>query len=245
MTTTVASNASTLADFAPSVKMHHATRAKAARLAATMRLEYPGVLLVAQEGDDIDHEVYMNELAGFAIVVGEEDGDVIWEGEKVPELADVLDACAEAGVNPAGEGDDGEEEPEVSGSVVPEKYRDIYRLVSTTGTTNGDWLAEWLVTNTQNSLGQLSIEDLTAIFEANGLDTKAKWFNSRGSRGWQGRFRMSGRAVLERVIAVRGWVVDAQNNRVDIPAEFLNELRSKHVTYIAKQTKAAKDAVGA
>lgn len=111
--------------------------------------EYPRLTLEAVPGDEIDHELYTNDLFGFEVLV--DDGDVIFESTKVPELADILDACAEQEIDPAQGVYDEEEEDEAPATVVPEKYRQQYREVSTTGQCNGDWLAETLAAETLDS----------------------------------------------------------------------------------------------
>lgn len=148
---------------------------------------------------------------GFELV-GVEDDDVIAEFDKVPELADVLETCADAEIDPAGE----EEEEERGGNIVGEKYRQLYREVSTTGQSNGDWLAERLTADTTNADGKMNLDDLLAIFERNGVDLSAKWALARftQSPGWRGRFRMSGRNVLEKIVARDGVYFDGTGAKV-------------------------------
>ena len=52
-------------EFAPSIRFHHATRAKAARLVETLAAEYPRLTLEVVPGDKIDHETYTNDLGMF------------------------------------------------------------------------------------------------------------------------------------------------------------------------------------
>lgn len=93
---------------------------------------------------------------------------------------------------------------------MPQKYRAIYREVSSTGQSNGDWLAERLTADTTDADGKMNLDDLLAIFEANGVDLNAKWALARftQSPGWRGRFRMSGRNVLEKIVARDGVYFD-------------------------------------
>lgn len=58
----------------------------------------------------------------------------------------------------------------------------------------------------------ISIERFTAILDANGVD-HSRWTNR--SKGWQGRFRMTGRLALQRVVAEGG--------ELEIPAELASE----------------------
>ena len=227
--------------FAPTIRMHHATRAKAARLAAMLDAEYPQLSLVAVPGDEIDHEIYEHDLDTFEITV--DDGDVVWTGDKVPELADVLDACAAADIDLT---EEEEEEPEYRSTVVPLKYREIYRDVSSTGQSNGDWLAERLTADTTNADGKMNLDDLLRIFEANGVDLNAKWALARftQSPGWRGRFRMSGRNVLEKIVARDGVYFDGTGAKVTPHAEWREAMAEKHAKWLAKEAKAAAVPVG-
>ena len=222
--------------FAPSIRMHHATRAKAARLAAMLNAEYPQLSLIAVEGDEIDHEVYEHDLGAFEVTIDEE--EVVWTGDKVPELADVLDACAAADI---GLNEDEEEEPEYRSTVVPHKYREIYREVSSTGQSNGDWLAERMTADTTDADGKMNLDDLLAIFDANGVDLNAKWALARftQSPGWRGRFRMSGRNVLEKIVARDGVYFDGTGAKVTPHAEWMEAMAEKHAKWLAKEAKAA------
>lgn len=217
------------------VKMHHATRAKYERLQATLDAEYPRLTVLPTAGEETDHAEYTHELGGWQALA---DGEVFWTGEKLPELADLLDTCAEAGIDPIGEeqeGDDGK----VSRTVVPERYRQIYRESSSTGTTNGDWLAERLTAETTSALdGKLNTADLEAVFSNNGLDLTAPWAVNR-SKGWQGRYRMSGRLVLEKAIALSGTYIGLTET-VEVPADFVEAMRTKHRKWYEKQIKRAE-----
>lgn len=236
------------ATFAPTVKMHHATRAKAEKLIATLAAEYTNIVLVAVNGAEIDHEKYTHDLDCFEIHTVE--GDCVAQYDKIPELADVLEACSEADINP--EGDDEEEEARASGSVVREAYRQKYRAASSNGQTCGDWLAERMVDDTSDADGKLDVDTLTALFEANGLNMNAKWALARltQTRGWQGRYRMSGRIVLEKEIAMSGIYSTPDGVQVAPPADWLAQVQEKHAAWIAKSlrrieaaTKSIKEAV--
>ena len=222
--------------FAPGIRMHHATRAKATKLAATLLAEYPKLTLEAIDGDDIDHEVYTNECGGF--VVTHVDGEEVYSGDKVPELAEILDTAIEMGLDL--EADEEEEKP--SGSVVPEEYRIQYKEKSSNGQTCGDWLAEFLVGQTHNAQG-FNVEDFTYILNRNDVDMTAKWAKlpESGQPGWIGRYRMNGRQVLERLVAERGWV----NGIADwfiVPEADMAILRTKHAKHLAKLERAAAKA---
>lgn len=220
--------------FSPDIKMHHATRTKATKLMVTLEAEYPKLRLTC--ATDNDHEG--NEIAtGFEVEFADED-ELIYEGDKVPSLAEILDTCAERELDPSADED---EEPKASGSVVPEHYRTQYRAASSNGQTCGDWLAEWLVGQTNN--GTFNVEDFQAIIEHNGLDQTKAWAKlpTSGQLGWVGRYRMNGRQALEKVAAQRGYVLDTMANMVLIPEDFLATIRTKHGKWLAKQAKIEMD----
>lgn len=231
--------------FAPETKMHHATRAKAAKLAETLAAEYPKLTLIALPGDETDHETYTHELAGFAVIVdGNEDEPLIeTEGKTLPELADIVDAIQEAGLDM----EEDEEEEARSGSVVPETYRAQYKAISSNGQTCGDWLAERLVADTAMADGKINIDDFIAILEANSVDMTGKWATARfaQTRGWQGRFRMSGRIVLEKQVVLTGIYHDHTGAKVTPHAEWLAAMEDKHRVWLAKQRKKAEAAEAA
>lgn len=229
-------------EFAPSIKMHHATRAKAARLALMLETEYPRLSLVALEGEAIDHETFEYDLAGFEVRVDEEEVIIETEGKDLPELADIIDACAEQEIDPTSSGDD--EEEKFSGSVVKEAYRVLYREVSSNGQNCGDWLAERMVDDTTGADGHLNIDDLTALFEKNGLNLNEKWALGRftQTRGWQGRYRMSGRIKLECLVTLNKMYVDPTGHQVLPPAGWLENMEAKHAKFLAKERKRIADA---
>ena len=231
----------TTTDFAPGVTMHHATRAKAQKLADMLAAEYPRLVLTATAD--------ANDTAmGFVVTFApdtEEEAEV-YAGPKVPSLALVLDACAEEDLDPSAPEE--EEEPQVSGSVVPEKYRADYRLNSTTGRCNGDWLAEQLANDTLDAKGNLVMDDFVAVLERNAVPLTGKWAALRfgGGRGWQGRFRMNGRQVLEKLVCKAGVYVDATGQQLTPSDEWLADMAVKHAKWLAKEAKreaAATEAV--
>lgn len=63
----------------------------------------------------------------------------------------------------------------------------------------GDWLHFTLAQLTLDpKTNKLDVDRFSAILDANGVD-HAHW--NRTSKGWQGRFRMTGRLALQRVVA--------------------------------------------
>ena len=233
-------NEHTAATFHPEVTMHHATRGKALKLATTLVAEYGRLVLLPI----VDHDT----AVGFRVVFdheGEEEQEV-YSGDKVPGLALVLDTCAEEGIDPTPTEE--EEKPRISGSVVPEAYRSLYRLASTTGRSNGDWLAEQLATDTLDAKGNLNMDDFVAVLERNAVPLTGKWAALRfgGGRGWQGRFRMNGRQVLEKMVVKTRAYVDSTGSTLRPSDEWLADMESKHAKWLAKEAKretAATEAV--
>ncbi len=219
-------------------RIHHATKAKAEKLASLFEGEYPALVLVAVEGENetLSHfATYHRET----LAQEQDDWTLVLETAKVPELADVVEACEEA------ELDAEQIEAKQQGMHVPEKYRLLYAEVSSTGRSNGDWLAEWLADETIVD-DKTDYEKLRTIFEANDLDLSRPWAKSSG-RGAEGRFRMNGRQVLQKQVALVGFVKDATGKKVPQDRDFgewLAHVQEKHASWIAKQNKAAKAAVG-
>ena len=231
MTNATTDTTNPIGQFASGIAMHHATRAKATRLMQLLSAEYPRLqLLCDTEEDDEGNE----RAIAFEVEMDGED-ELIWTGPKVPELADILDACAERELNPTTAEE--EEEAKVSGSVVPEAYRTQYRAASSNGQTCGDWLAEWLVTETNSKT--FSVPDFKAICENNGLDMTKPWARlpESGQQGWVGRYRMNGRQALEKIVAQVGTVTDAIGVKHEVPQSFLDTIRAKHAKWLAKQAK--------
>jgi hypothetical protein len=218
------------------VTMHHATQAKYERLVAMFVGEYPA-LHISPIGDEIGKLTHFTTWHSAPDDDGELIDTPLMSTKKVPELADVFAACEEADVDP--EAVEAEEAKRNSSSVVDTMYKEQ----STNGQTCGDWLAEWLVTHTTVG-GKLDIEALHALFSANGLDLTAKWAlvydnEAKQSRGWTGRYRMSGRIALEKVVAKTGKAIDHNGTSHDADADFLTTLRAKHAKWLAKEAKAA------
>jgi len=211
---------------ATTANIHHATRAKAERLATMLEAEYPRLSIAPSHNEDGSQI-----LAWIAM----HDGNVqMATYPKVPELADLLDAAEQLGLEIEAD----EDEQKDGGSVVPSHYRAQYREASTNGQTCGDWLAEWLVAETHGIDG-FSVEEFAAIVDKNRLDTTAKWAKlpESGQKGWIGRYRMNGRQALEKEVSLTGFVVDARGVEHAIPADALDVLRGKHAKWIAKETK--------
>jgi hypothetical protein len=216
--------------FLSTAKVHHATRAKADKLAAMLAAEYPAISLGAEYTEDETAVTgyWANHVAADGTIEG------LYEGDKVPDIATLLDACEDAGLDP----EEGAEEPKVSGSVVPETYRKRYQSASSNGQTCGDWLAEFLVSETHTG-GVFSHEAFTELLVSNNVDMTKRWAQLpvSGQQGWVGRYRMNGRQVLEKIVAKQGFVLDASGTRYDVPEAAMSILRDKHAKWLAKEAK--------
>lgn len=145
-----------------------------------------------------------------------EDGDyvaysLVKEGRKItedetardPELADLFETLREQAEGTTGE----EDEPEDRGSVVPEKYKKIYAERGD-ATHCGDWLALTLnsLCKVLNEKGRetTDLDRLETIANANGVSPDK--FGKLGvqTNGWQGRYRMTIRNALAKVVALKG-----------------------------------------
>jgi hypothetical protein len=231
---TMEANTNTKRHAPEGAKVHHATATKAEKLAALLLAEYPALTLVAKTNEDA------SQIVGWEVEAKQDDEiHVVYDDKPVPAIADLLDACDELGIDPeAGQED---EEPKASGSVVQDHYRAQYREQSSNKQTCGDWLAEQLVSDTHGPEGFM-VDDFTAILSANGVDMRAKWAQLpfSGQKGWVGRYRMNGRQVLEKLVALNGIYIDLTGTRIVPDAAFLTTMRTKHGKWIAKQEKLIK-----
>lgn len=212
--------------------LHHARKAKATKLAEMLAAEYPGIGMQPTY-DDAD------KVSGWAFDDGD---DCFYETTDagIPELADVLEAAEEWGVDLDAMQDD-EDDEKASGSVVPEVYRQRYREASTTGQSNGDWLAEQLAADTHGIDG-FSVPDFEAVLAANRVDQSGAWARlpESGQRGWVGRWRMNGRQQLEKTVALAGVYRDQHGNEHAPEPGWLAETQRRHAKWIEKQEKLAE-----
>lgn len=194
--------------------------------------EYPRVEVIWDE-----------EMAVFAAQFTDDEGEVheFHESEEVPTLSDLLEAAAESELDIEA----GYEEE--TGSIVKEKYKIEY---AARGNANhcGDWLAQLLeeqcihqpmVTkvdaegNTKQVKGRkrFNLDRFANILSENGIEFDGKWAEAyllgHGSRGWQGRFRMSGRLMLEKQVLDAGYII-IDGESVQAPEDWMEDMNSKH-----------------
>ena len=211
--------------------LHHATKGKVDRVAEALTAEYPALSLAVvrnASGDTVEGVALM-----WSDGVAEAQEITRYSVKNVPSVGDLAFACEDAGLDPEAV----EIADAISGSVVPQVYRKMYKDNSTTGRSCGDWLAEWFAQQTIGASGVTDIKATWSIFVVNGLDMSAKWAQPSETPGWNGRFRMNGRQVLEKQVAWNGFVLGNDGVKHDVPAEDLQILKRKHAKWLDKKAK--------
>lgn len=85
-----------------------------------------------------------------------------------------------------------------------------------------DWLAEALAGECLNEKSKIDIARFTRILELNGVD-HSRWTNR--SKGWEGRFRMTGRLALQRIVAEAG-VLKVEGDELQPPADWVAKYKN-------------------
>jgi len=120
------------------------------------------------------------------------------------------------------------EQEKLPASVVPSKYKTRYKdraranglRSKAAKRSTWDWLAQVLAAETLDKKGKCDPAKLTAILQANGMeDPEAEWPNR--SKGWEGRYRMTGGIWLRREVAERGFIILADGEEIVPPAEWI------------------------
>ena len=125
-----------------------------------------------------------------------------------------------------------DEEERLPSSVVAVKFKDRYianaRDAGIPGKaakrSNWDWLSQTIASQVLNEKHKISIESFTAILDANGVD-HTKWTNR--NKGWEGRFRMTGRVALQRKVADSGKLILADGSESQAPADWVEKFKTK------------------
>jgi len=90
-----------------------------------------------------------------------------------------------------------------------------------------DWLAQTLAAQCLDERQRIDIEKFRRILELNGVD-HSRWTNK--SKGWEGRFRMTGRLALQRVVAEAGTMAilaeGGETDLVEAPADWVAKFRN-------------------
>lgn len=192
-------------------------------LVVKLRGEYPSILIEYEDGElraDVDGETLWSSTDDFI------DADQAF--------ADILDAYSSLDMG----GDDSGDDETPKESVVPTKYRTEY---ARRGNANhcGDELAIWMndrFTHVVDGVIKFDVDAFEKFLRVNGVPLSGKWFQLRysGQKGWQGRFRMNARLVLEKIIAHRGELYDGSGNRINLSPETMAALVAKHPIKVKK-----------
>ena len=168
--------------------------------------------------------------------------------------ADLLEAIRERqqAVDEAAEVE-ADEEDEDRGSVVPSHFKQRYREVGIRKQDNGDFLAAVMVQHCVILDGKAEVidcEKVETLAQHNGVDYPLESYNGfiTGSRGWQGRYRMTVGNMLRKRVADAGFIkVPAQLNQgadkeIPAPEAFIEKYATKKAKAAAKEaTDAAAD----
>lgn len=227
-------------------KIHHATLAAAAKAGIVLTQDGDAVTATSKKPKfefvitATGKQAFEDAMAYRAIVteyslVSVDLVDGVWrltlegleegvEAERLQKALDaILDAAQEAGV-------DVSEEKETS-VVVPDRYKKEYAARGD-ATCCGDWLAVTLKSQfdvTTPDGKQFDPSLFADCLIANGVDMTGKWASlpESGQKGWQGRYRMNGRQLLEIRVAMTG-VLHLRGETLVVPQEDLEILWRKH-----------------
>jgi hypothetical protein len=147
----------------------------------------------------------------------------------VEHAAENLDAAA---AKEASDDADVEEDIAKPNSVVKEKFKIKYleqaRAAGIAGKaakrSNWDWLSREIAARCLNEQHKISIPCFTEILEANGVDY-SRWTNR--NKGWEGRFRMTGRVALQKIVANKGMLMLKDGTEVQAPSEWCERYKTK------------------
>ena len=88
-----------------------------------------------------------------------------------------------------------------------------------------EFVPEALAAFCLNDKGKIDIGSFTDVLDANGVD-HSKWTNR--NKGWEGRFRMTGRVALQRIVATSGvlkWPGEQEPS--EAPADWIEKYKAK------------------
>ncbi len=117
-------------------------------------------------------------------------------------------------------------------SVVAPKYKDTYIANAKANGISGkaarrsnwDWLAQQLAKACLGEKESINMGKFIELLDLNGVDY-SKWTNR--NRGWEGRFRMTGRVVLQKVVADRGSLLLPDGASEIAPEEWRERFKTK------------------
>lgn len=122
------------------------------------------------------------------------------------------------------------------GSVVPDKYKKQYAADGHPGNC-GDWLALTLEPLVTNQASKFDPDAMDEIARLNNIDTSKL---NRDSRGWQGRFRMTTRNMMVKVVAKSGVLhvpASEKGDTVAAPTDWIARNQPKPKEVGAKKAK--------
>ena len=170
----------------------------------------------------------------IARAVGEPSAALVGTYEK--ELADEVgdEEGSDSDTEGAVEGD-AEAEPKEPVSIVKDKFKQKYieNAVAVGANhkaakrSNWDWLAQRIAEFCLDDKGKIDIRAFVALLNANEVD-HSKCVNR--NRGWEGRFRMTGRVALQKKVANSGFLQVPTDGEVPEPFEAPAEWRAKYQT---------------
>jgi hypothetical protein len=123
-------------------------------------------------------------------------------------------------------------EDKVPNSVVKDKFKVKYienaRALGIPGKaakrSNWDWLSQRIAAACLDEKHSIRISDFVALLDANGVDS-SRWTNR--NRGWEGRFRMTGRVALQKKVADAGVLHTPDGSEWLAPAEWCERYKTK------------------
>ena len=128
--------------------------------------------------------------------------------------------------------DDEAEEQIKSGGVVKDVFKKRYidNAIASGAThkaakrSNWDWLAQEIAKFCLDDKGKIDIRAFVSLLNVNEVD-HSRWTNR--NRGWEGRFRMTGRVALQKIVATQGFLRFPDDLSVEAPAEWRNKFLPK------------------
>lgn len=219
---------------------------EADRIAASERTGVYAEPRVTDEQVDRMSEEEANKLVGISDSAGQNAEQFEVEGEQDeqrradqvdtnPNSEDQTDGGGTGEGKPVDPSDDeGVEvdEERVPNSIVKPKFKDKYAAnAAAIGDTrkqvkrsNWDWLSQQLAAACLSDKGKIEIGAFTDILDANGVD-HSRWTNR--NKGWEGRFRMTGRVALQKVVANAGVLKTPGGTELEAPADFIERYKTK------------------
>jgi hypothetical protein len=120
-----------------------------------------------------------------------------------------------------------EDQPKVN-SVVADKYKNNYienAKLNGNGNkaarrSNWDWLAQQIAAHCLDEKQHIRMDDFVLLLNMNSVD-HSKWTNR--NKGWEGRFRMTGRVALQKIVAGNNYLVLPNGDLATPPTEWITK----------------------